>query len=103
MQLLVSLRILSAIQVARSQDPSTKDAEVEVEQDPLTGGSQCVILQSWKCLLGQQFALAGCYKVACASTARAWIGLRGRPGVVTGGADSAVYYSYPFEPGLFYA
>ncbi|CAE7238704.1 Hnrnpul1 [Symbiodinium natans] len=44
-------------------DPSTKDAEVEVEQDPLTGG---------------------CYKVACASTARAWIGLRGRPGVVTG-------------------
>ncbi|CAE7331580.1 DNAH7 [Symbiodinium sp. KB8] len=44
-------------------DPNTKDAEVEVEQDPLTGG---------------------CYKAACASTERAWIGLRGRPGVVSG-------------------
>ena len=28
--------------------------------------------------------MAGCYRVACATTQRAWIGLRGRPGVVTG-------------------
>lgn len=44
-------------------DPNVKDAEVEVECDPLTGGH---------------------YKACCTSTERAWIGLRGRPGVVTG-------------------
>mmetsp|Transcript_85963 Transcript_85963/g.270990 ORF Transcript_85963/g.270990 Transcript_85963/m.270990 type:complete len:500 (+) Transcript_85963:36-1535(+) len=44
-------------------DPSAKDTQVEVEFDALTGGH---------------------YKVSCASTGRAWIGLRGRPGVVCG-------------------
>lgn len=44
-------------------DPAAKDKEIEVECDPLTSGH---------------------YKVSCTSTERAWIGLRGRPGVVTG-------------------
>lgn len=44
-------------------DPGAKDAEVEVECDALTGGH---------------------YRVSCAATERAWIGVRGRPGVVSG-------------------
>lgn len=49
-------------------DPAAKDDEVEVECDSLT---------------------SGCYKLSCASTERAWIGIRGRPGLVSG--------SYCFE------
>eukprot|EP00913_Durusdinium_trenchii_P020057 g18849.t2 len=41
----------------------TQEAPVQVEHDPLTGGH---------------------YRVSCPSTERAWIGLRGRPGVVSG-------------------
>lgn len=44
-------------------DPGAKDPQVEVDCDALTGGH---------------------YKVSCQSTERAWIGLRGRPGVVSG-------------------
>jgi len=44
-------------------NPITKDDPVEVEHDPLTGGH---------------------YKVSCTSSDRAWIGLRGHPGVVSG-------------------
>jgi len=44
-------------------DVGARDEQVEVEVDPLTGGS---------------------YKVSCVSTERAWIGVRGRPGVVGG-------------------
>ena len=48
----------------------------------------------------QPVTSAGCYKAACASTERAWIGLRGRPGVVSGGRVSSaealtVSYSKP--------
>eukprot|EP00931_Biecheleriopsis_adriatica_P118429 TRINITY_DN93841_c0_g1_i1.p1 TRINITY_DN93841_c0_g1~~TRINITY_DN93841_c0_g1_i1.p1 ORF type:complete len:500 (+),score=70.11 TRINITY_DN93841_c0_g1_i1:92-1591(+) len=54
---------LSDAQSLAGWDPSVKDEEVDVEHDPLTGGY---------------------YKVSCGKSERAWIGLRGRPGVLRG-------------------